>query len=377
MLTKEKFIVFNKPDIGEEEMSAVMDVMRSGWIGTGKVATKFEDEFVKFYGGGYAVAVSSCTMGLQLACKVLGMEKEGRMIVTTPLTFAATINSIFHSGYFPFFVDVDKNGLIDIDKINGIDRQIPIAGIMPVHYSGSMVDLSKLEKRKGMKIIEDCAHAFGSPLKREGDFQVFSFYANKNITCAEGGMILVKDKKLADEIRVLSNQGLTKGSWNRYSAEMPRHYQVEKQGFKGNLPDTLAAIGLVQLRRWPEMLHKRMRVFRIYEQAFGKMPQGHSTHFYPFRTSNRDQIRAKLHEKGIGTGIHYKALHLEPAYKDYFGNFNFPESRNFPNAEKWGNEELSLPVSSTMTEDDAHRVVDTLVEIIKDDLDFKRGKNVR
>lgn len=346
LLSKSKFIAFNQPDLGEEEMSAVMDVIRSGWIGTGKVAQKFEEEFAEFYGGGYAVAVSSCTMGLQLALKVFNLPYRGR-VITSPLTFAATVNAIIANECLPVFEDVDHNGCLDSDGNDCV-------AMIPVHYSGSVCDFSHV--KKGVKVIEDCAHAFGSLLKREGDIQVFSFYANKNITSGEGGMVLTKDKKLADEIRILSAQGLSRGAWNRYGSEMPRHYSVEQVGLKGNMPDILAAVGLTQLRRWPEMREKREIIFKVYEDAFGVMPIGHSTHFYPLRIVNRDQIRAKLHEQGIGAGIHYKPLHLEPAYK-----FLGYKKGDFPNAEKWGEEELSLPVSPKMDKSDAERVV----EIIK------------
>lgn len=349
-LSQHKFITFNQPDLGEEEMSAVMDVMRSGWIGTGKVSRQFEEEFASFYGGGYAVAVSSCTIGLQMALEVVSCVMKG-FVITSPLTFAATVNSILHQGHQPLFFDVDENGCLKIGDV----KDQPIHSVIPVHFSGTICDI-KIPKH--IPIIEDCAHSFGSPLKRQGDFQVFSFYANKNITCGEGGMVLTKDKRIADEIRILSSQGLSRGAWNRYGAEMPRHYAVEEVGFKGNMPDILAAIGLVQLRRWPEMKEKRDIVFKIYEESFGKMPEGHSTHFYPLRITNRDHVRNKLHERGIGTGIHYKPLHLEPAY-----SFLGYKKGNFPNAEKWGEEELSLPVSSKMTKEDALRVVEAIQSV--------------
>lgn len=348
----EKFIAFNQPDLGEEEMSAVMDVIRSGWIGTGKVCSQFEEEFASFMGGGYAVGVSSCTIGLQMALKALGIgENSLDEVITTPLTFAATVNAILASGAKPVLVDVDKDGCLDLEKVNEKVDGFTKA-VIPVHYSGHPMDLGKLDPGMKIKVVEDCAHAFGSLFGKKGDFQVFSFYANKNITAGEGGMVLTRDKRLADEIRVLSSQGLSQGAWMRYGASKPKEYSVEKVGVKGNLPDILAAIGLVQLRRWPEMRQKRLKIWRIYEKAFGAKSLGHSTHFYPIKLPNRDKIRAKLHEKGIGTGIHYKALHLEPAYR-FLGH----REGEFPNAEQWGREEISLPVSSRMTEIDANRIV--------------------
>lgn len=350
----EKNIVFNQPDLGEEEMSAVMDVIRSGWIGTGKVSHQFEEEFADFMGGGYAVAVSSCTIGLQLALKGIGMGFNSK-VVTSPMTFAATINAILASGARPVFVDIDRYGCMDMVKANE-NTDFMTKAVLPIHFSGTPCDLSKL--KGDVKIIEDCAHAFGTVFGQSGDIKVFSFYPNKNITCGEGGMVLAKDKAVADEIRILSSQGLSQGAWARFGDGPVRKYAVEKVGMKGNLPDILAAVGLVQLRRWPEIRAKRLKVFKIYEKAFGKMPAGHSTHFYPYRTEYRDQVRQILKNKGIGTGIHYTPLHLEPAYQ-FLGH----KKGDFPMAEGWGEQELSLPVSSVMTEEDAFRVVDEVQKI--------------
>lgn len=348
MIKDLKKIVFNQPDLGEEEMSAVMDVLRSGWIGTGKVSHQFEEEFADAMGGGYAVAVSSCTMGLKLSLKALGISYLDK-IATTPLTFAATLNAILEVNGDPVLIDTGKHGCIDISKVN---QAIDIKAVVPVHYSGNPCDLGYFKAKT--LIVEDCAHAFGMKFRWSGAAQVFSFYANKNITCGEGGMVLTKDKALADRIRILSSQGLTRGAWQRYGGTL-KTYEVQEIGYKGNMPDILAAIGLVQLRRWPEMKEKREIVFKIYEKAFGLMPEGRSTHFYPLQIENRDKVREKLHKEGIGTGIHYKPLHLEPAYK-FLGH----SEGDFPNAEAFASEELSLPVSSIMTKEDAIRVVTTI-----------------
>lgn len=353
MIATDKFIVFNAPDLGTEEMTAVLDVIRSGWIGTGKVCKQFEEEFADFMGGGYAVGVSSCTMGLQLSLQ--SIDIKGFSVIAPAVTFAATINAIIAAGGKPKLVDIDQSGCIDVDKANkSVDSWT--RAIIPVHFSGFPVKLKRINKE--LRIIEDCAHAFGSLLSSNNNFKVFSFYANKNITCAEGGMVLTKDKKLSEEIRILSAQGLSLGAFQRYGKSAPRTYSVEKVGNKGNLPDILAAIGLAQLRRWPEIRQKRMAIWKIYEKAFGSMGIGHSTHFYPLKVKNRDQMRLKLHEKGIGTGIHYKPLHLEPAY-----SFLHQRKGDFPIAEEWGETELSLPVSPKMCESDARRVVEEVKTI--------------
>lgn len=350
----DRAIVFNQPDLGEEEMSAVMDVIRSGWIGTGKVSHQFEEEFANYMGGGYAVAVSSCTIGLQIVLKLLRMSLNSK-VITTPITFAATVNSVIHSGARPVFIDIDENGCMDMEKANEKIDFLTKA-VLPIHFSGTPCDLSKL--KGGTKVVEDCAHAFGSLFGQEGYAKVFSFYPNKNITCGEGGMVFTKDKDLADEVRILSAQGLSNGAWARFGEGQIKQYDVEKIGFKGNLPDILAAIGLVQLRRWPEIRQKRLKIWRIYEDAFGKIHDGHSTHFYPLKIENRDFVRQELKNRDIGTGIHYKPLHLEPAYQ-----FLGYKKGDFPIAERWGETELSLPVSSVMDEFDAIRVVNAIHEI--------------
>ncbi len=355
MQVADKFLVFNQPSLTEEEMSSVMDVIRSGWIGTGKVAQQFEEEFSEFMGGGYSVAVSSCSMGLILA--LCSLKKKGE-VITSPLTFAATVNAIIHSGNTPIFVDVDVDGCLDLDKANAKVDAITQC-IIPVHYSGTPMNISKINPK--VPVVEDCAHSFGAkfiPALR-GSIKVFSFYPNKNITSGEGGMIWTKSKAVADQVRILSSQGLSAGAWARFGKGPIKNYSVEKVGYKANMPDILAAIGLVQLRRWPEIIENRMKVWRVYEAVFGPKAKGHSTHFYPLKIKNRDSVRLKLYKQGIGTGIHYKPLHLEPAYK-----FLGYKKGDFPNAELWGEQELSLPVGN-MTEDDAYRVVDAVYGIRK------------
>lgn len=345
-LTLPKEIIFNKPDLGEEEIAAISDVIRSGWIGTGKLTTQFEEEFAKLHGGGYAVAVSSCSIGLRMVLEKIKTRNE---VITTPLTFAATLNAIIHSGKKPIFVDVDKKGNINVDEINNSLKE-SLKIVLPVHYSGNPVDIFQINPKA--VVIEDCAHAFGMQ-EYSKNTRVYSFYPNKNITCGEGGMIWTLDKNYADELRILGMQGLNKGAWNRFQSVT--HYHVEQIGFKANLPDILAAVGIVQLRRWPEMRNRRKKIWEIYEDAFGVMNPYHSMHFYPILLKNRDNVREKLNNYGIGTGIHYFPLHLEPAYS-YLGY----RKGDFPNAEMYGECELSLPVSSTMSEEDANLVVDKI-----------------
>lgn len=344
-----KFIVFGKPDISEEEIEAVSNVLRLGWIGTGRITKQFEEEFVKSMGGGYAAAVSSCTIGLMIGLKALGLAR-GQNVLTTPLTFCATVNAIVQMGATPVFKDVNKDGVLEGE----IPSQVLVKNsyknihyVLPVNYLGLPARI-----KSEFPVIEDAAHSFGGSCGY-GDLTVFSFYANKNITSGEGGMIWTKDKELASRCRILSNHGQSNGAWSRYRSGPIENYEILYSGFKGNLPDVLSAIGLVQLKRWPEIKKKRELIWKIYEEAFGKKGAGHSKHLYTIQVKNRQRAREELYNRGIGTGIHYEALHLQPAYQ-YLGY----QKGDFPNAEKIGEEILSLPLSSSMTEEDGLRVVE-------------------
>lgn len=358
-------------------MSAVMDVLRSKWIGTGKVANQLESEFSKFMGGGHSVAVSSCSIGLLIALKAVGLC-QGENVLTTPLTFCATVNAIIQAGGRPIFSDVDKDGLLDKSKIEEtfvVRKQVdfphtPINSddvwtthyetphyILPVNYLGKSAFFHP-DSRWPVPVIEDAAHSFGGSCGY-GDITVFSLYATKNITSGEGGIIFTNKKELSDQCRLLSNHGQSSGAWSRYNSGPIENYRVVIPGLKGNLPDILAAIGLVQLRRWPELKEKRDVIWEIYEEAFGKKEAGHSRHLYTIRVKNRAKVREALYLKGIGTGVHYEALHLEPAYQ-YLGY----KRGDFPVAERIGSETVSLPLSATMDESEANYVVQSVREVL-------------
>lgn len=374
-----EFLVFGKPSITEAEIQAVVDVLRSGWIGTGRIAREFEEVFAAHLGIGYAIAVNSCTMGLMLSMVVSNIG-EGKEVITSPLTFAATINAIIAVGAKPVFVDVDPHGNLDPEKIRFAVTE-RTKGIIPVHYTGCPCDMGRIlanARQFDLKVIEDAAHAFGGsyvdishgdkpsfprPLGTLGDFGCFSFYATKNITAGEGGMIVTRKGDLAERIRILSNQGQSAAAWGRYTSGPIMPYEISYAGYKGNLPDVLAAIGLAQIRRWPDILAKRSAIWRIYEDNFGVKEMGHSQHLYTIRVKNRDQFRQKLWEMGIATGVHYKPLHLEPGYK-----FLGYKQGDFPQAEKISEQTVSLPVSATMTPDDAQRVVEA-AKLIREAVD--------
>lgn len=374
-----EFLVFGKPSITEDEIQAVTDVLRSGWIGTGRITRELEEVFAAHLGIGYAVAVNSCTMGLMLSLVVSNIG-QGKEVITSPLTFAATINAILAVGATPKFVDVDPHGNLDPEKIRFAVTE-NTKGIIPIHYCGAPCDMGRIlanARQFDLKVIEDAAHAFGGnyvdishgdkpsfprPLGTLGDFGCFSFYATKNITCAEGGMIVTRKGDLAERMRILANQGQSAGAWGRYTSGPIMPHEISYAGYKGNLPDVLSAMGLAQIRRWPQLAAKRAAIWKIYEDNFGVKEMGHSQHLYTIRVKNRDQFRQKLWEMGIGTGVHYRPLHLEPGYK----SLGYKQG-DFPQAEKIGEQTVSLPISATMTTDDAQRVVDA-VKLIREAVD--------
>ena len=382
-----KPILFGAPYIGEEEIREVVDTLRSGWIGTGPKTNLFETAFAAYTGSQFALGTNSGTAALHLSLNALGIE-PGSEVITTPLTFVATANVIEHSGAVPVFVDVSPyDGNIDIDQAVGAINERTQA-LLPVHYAGALADVPALTARvSGTPVVVDAAHAvegrYPSGLSSAGHGAVctaYSFYATKNLVTGEGGMVVTDDEELAARMRTRSLHGLDNDAWKRYSSVGYADYDVEAPGFKYNMTDIQASLGLHQLERI-ELCHRRRgAVWEIYNEGFADLEgvtippvackahqvERHSRHLYTLWLDwdllglDRAQVVVGLKDEGIGTGWHFKAVHTHRYYKERYGY----KPGDFPNAEAISSSTLSLPMSAALTEADAERVVDSVLRIV-------------
>lgn len=376
---RKDFLVFGSPRLEEEEIQEVVDTLRSGWIGTGPKVKRFEDQVRAYKGSKHAVAVSSCTAALHLSLLALDL-KPGDEVITTPMTFCATLNAILHAGAKPVLVDCDRRTQ-NIDPVQ-IEKKITrkTRAILPVHFAGRPCDMDALmatARKKKLAVIEDCAHAIeteyhGRKAGTFGDFGCLSFYVTKNITTAEGGMVLTDRTDLADRIKVLALHGMSKDAWKRFSDEGYKHYEVVYAGFKYNMTDLQAAIGLHQMPRIDQYWKRREELWGRYQEAFQDLPaflpapaEGRTRHGYHLYTpfidvdrlgKTRDQVLNELNARNIGTGVHYLALHLQPFYRKTLGH----KPGDFPNAEFISERTLSLPLSAKLSDEDAGDVIDAV-----------------
>lgn len=373
---------FALPDIGEAEIVAVTDAMRSGWLSSGPQMKLFEEEFAAFCGDGVtAVSVNSATAGLHLALEAIGIRAGDEVLVPT-WTFTATAEVVRYLGAEPVLVDVDPVTL-NID-LGCAERAITeqTRAIMPVHFAGlpfSPSALRSFAELHGLKVVEDAAHAL--PASAEGeivgggssDATVFSFYATKTITTGEGGMVVTRDREIADRIKVMRLHGISRDAFDRYRSTVPSwQYEVVAPGYKYNLTDPAAAMGRVQLGRARQMRDRRAEIAATYDAAFagldlqlpelGAADTLHAWHLYVVRVadgSERDRFISDLATKGIGTSVHFIPLHLQPYWRDY-GKLT-PEQ--FPNASAQFERVVSLPIFSSMSEEQVARVVDAVVAL--------------
>lgn len=378
-----KYIKFSKPFFGLEEKRAVNKVLESGWLTTGLITKNFENKFKNYKKSKYALALNSCTAALHLSLKLLNLKKNDE-VITSALTFSSTINSIIISGAKPVLADVDINTQ-NIDP-REIEKKITknTKAILIVHFAGRACDMKKimnLIKKYNLYLIEDCAHAIEGKYNNKhlgtfGTFGCFSFYATKNLSIGEGGMLITDDKKLYERARILSLHGMDKAAWNRYGKRGYRHYDVSEVGYKYNLMDLLSAIGVEQFKKLNKNYKIRKNLWETYSKNFLKkgfvIPKNwpkniikHSYHLFNIYVEKkrdgitRDQAILKLHKKKIGVGVHYNSIPDHSIYKKLFGW----KINEYPNAKKIGRQTLSLPLSPSLKKKDVLRVIKSINQI--------------
>ena len=378
-VARDKFLVFGAPFIGEEEIDEVVDTLRSGWLGTGPKVARFEELFRQYVGAEHAIAVNSCTAGLHLSMVVSGL-RSGDEVITTPMTCCATVNSIVHAGATPVLVDCDRHTLlIDPQRIQDAITSRTRA-IVPVHLCGRPCDMDailNIAARHNLIVIEDAAHAIettyrGRKVGAISPLTVFSFYVTKNVVTGEGGMVTTNDPKVAEKLRLYSLHGMSKDAWKRFSDSGYKHYQVVVPGFKYNMMDLQAAIGIHQLARVEAALQRRNEIWQRYNQAFAELPVTvpasdephtlHARHLYTLMIDkarcgvSRDEFLERLHSQDIGAGVHYVGVHQQPYYQTRFGY----RPEDFPNATWISDRTVSIPLSPKLTDEDVEDVIEAV-----------------
>ena len=373
---RDSYLVFGSPQLLEAEIDEVVAALRSGWIGTGPRVARFESAFADYTGANHAAAVSSCTAALHLAMIAVGLG-QGDEVIVPSLTFAATANAVIHAGGRPVLADVDRQTMC-LDPDDVARRLTPrTRAIVPVHFAGRACDMDallKLAERHGLRVIEDCAHAIetlyhGRHAGTFGDLGAFSFYVTKNVVTGEGGMVTTANAAWAARIKTLALHGMSADAWKRFSDEGFKQYEVIEPGYKYNMTDLQAAIGLHQLERVETNLVRRQEIWARYDREFAGLPvflpgaeaeaTRHARHLYTLLLDTdrlrvgRDEIQLALHRQRIGTGVHYRALHLHQYYQQAFGY----SRGDLPNSEFISDRTLSLPLSPKLTDADVNDVI--------------------
>jgi dTDP-4-amino-4,6-dideoxygalactose transaminase len=380
------FLPFALPEIGEEEIAEVVSALRSGWVTTGPKTKQFESDFAEFLGGGVeAIAVNSATAGLHLGLEALGIG-PGDEVITTTHTFTATAEIIRYLGADPVFVDVDAKTLcIDVAAVEAAITPRTKA-IIPVHFAGRAADMDALltvARKHGLRVMEDAAHALPTTCSGkligtlDSDVTVFSFYANKTITTGEGGMLVTRNPEIAKRARVMRLHGINRDAFDRFTSEAPSwYYEIVAPGFKYNMTDIAASMGIPQLKKANAFQKKRAQIAALYQEAFAGMPiirppdaaEGdiHAWHLYVIQLDAsvkvpRDQVIERLYAQGIACSVHYIPLHLQPYWRDTYKLT--PDM--FPVSQRIYERTLSLPLYTRMTEGDVARVVAVVKEALR------------
>jgi dTDP-4-amino-4,6-dideoxygalactose transaminase len=371
--------VFGAPSIGADEKAEILACLDSGWLGSGPRVAELERRLGAYLGAPSAVAVSSGSAALHLALRVLDLP-PGAEVITTAMTFCATANAVVHAGCEPVFADCDRDTMnIDVEDVR---RKITprTRAILPVHFAGRPCDMAALGRvaaEHGLALVEDAAHALEATVDGRhcgtfGDFGCFSFYVTKSLTTVEGGLVVARAARAADRIKTLALHGMNADAWRRFSDDGFRHYEVVEPGFKYNLTDLAAAIGLHQLDGVETRWRRRQELWRFYDAELAGLPlrlpappapgTRHALHLYTCivddaRTNvTRDEVMARLHALRIGAGVHYRPVHEHPWYRHTYG----ARTGRLPNAEWVGARVFSLPLTGSMTDEDAADVVRAL-----------------
>ena len=379
------FVPFDRPDVGDEEIAAVAEVLRSGWITTGSKAREFEARFAEYVGAAHALALTSGTDAMQVALAAWGIG-PGDEVITTPLTFCSTLHTIIHQGATPVLADVSPKDY-NLDPALVAERITPrTAALLPVHLAGlpcRMDALLELVRQRDLKVLEDAAHAAGAqvggrPVGSIGHATAFSFYATKNMTTAEGGMLTSDDDAFMEQARLWHLHGLSRDAWKRYTAEGAWRYDVLVPGFKSNLSDVQAALGLVQLAKLEGNIARRTEIAGRYTAAFSQMPElipapeahpgdRHAHHLYILRLFpdrlrlDRNGFFEELRARGIGASVHFIPVYHLTYYRERFGW----RADEFPVAEGIFRSCVSLPCFPRMSDADVERVIAAVIEIVE------------
>jgi len=380
---RREFLTFGQPLIEQEEIDEVVDSLQKAWLGTGPKVARFENDFAAYKGVKAAVAVNSCTAALHLSMLAAGLE-HGDEVITSSLTFCATVNAIIHAGATPVLADIDPRTM-NLSPADVAARITPrTRAIVVVHFAGMPCDMDAfqaLAAKHQLKLIEDCAHAIETEYRGRkagtfGDFGCFSFYATKNVCTGEGGMILARDEADVKRLKMLALHGMSHDAWRRFSDAGFKHYQVMECGFKYNMMDLQAALGIHQLARVDRSWRRRCEVARRYRDAFADLPvtlpaeasrgDRHGCHLFPILIDEdrtgiaRDEFLEAMTARKLGVGVHYMSIAEHPFYREEFGW----QPEDYPCARMVGRQTVSLPLSPRLRDEDVEDVVEAVREIL-------------